>query len=309
MVRKTAIVLAAAAASLQGAHAFVTAGAAPNLRARGGVSALSMDMQSDKCEQRLRAEISRRAAGLLLSGAAWQLTTVPASAFKWATVERVAKDPALLKDVFDQDKTDAAVKRWKKSMNMVKGVDAVDAASYTAEFEEFKLAVGKVKKLKIGDEIIENPSDEQLLRAWKDEEVKRALAREEKGEEPLTRPVKDDQGAVVYLPPVVTKQSSPEALALGKHLKDIGATMYGAFWCSHCYGQKQVFGREATDQFVQYVECDKKGANSKRDFCKEQKVPGFPTWDINGKLYPGEKTLEDLAKLSNFDLKTGKAKS
>ena len=101
--------------------------------------------------QRLRAEISRRAAGLLLSGAAWQLTTVPASAFKWATVERVAKDPALLKDVLDQDKTDAAVKRWKKSMNMVKGVDAVDAASYTAEFEEFKLAVGKVKKLKIGD--------------------------------------------------------------------------------------------------------------------------------------------------------------
>ena len=199
--------------------------------------------------QRPRADISRRAAGLLLSGAAWQLTTVPASAFKWATVERVAKDPALLKDVFDQDKTDAAVKRWKKSMNMVKGVDAVDAASYTAEFEEFKLAVGKVKKLKIGDEIIENPSDEQLLRAWKDEEVKRALAREEKGEEPLTRPVKDDQGAVVYLPPVVTKQSSPEALALGKHLKDIGATMYGAFWCSHCYGQKQVSGK-ATAQCI-----------------------------------------------------------
>ena len=51
MVRKTAIVLAAAAASLQGAHAFVTAGTAPNLRARRGVSALSMDMQSDKCEQ------------------------------------------------------------------------------------------------------------------------------------------------------------------------------------------------------------------------------------------------------------------
>ena len=41
-------------------------------------------------------------------------------------------------------------------------------------------------------------------------------------------------------PPVVTKTSSPEAMALAKHLKEIGATMYGAFWCSHCYGQKQV---------------------------------------------------------------------
>jgi hypothetical protein len=92
--------------------------------------------------------------------------------------------------------------------------DAVDAASYTAEFEEFKEAVGKVKKLKIGDEIIENPSDEQLIKAWKAEEVKRALAREEKGEEPLTRPVKDDKGQISYLPPVVTKTSSPEALAL-----------------------------------------------------------------------------------------------
>jgi len=39
-------------------------------------------------------------------------------------------------------------------------------------------------------QIIENPSEEQLLKAWKEEEVKRALARETKGEEPLTRPIK-----------------------------------------------------------------------------------------------------------------------
>lgn len=106
--------------------------------------------------------------------------------------------------------------------------------------------------------------------------------------------------------------------------------MYGAFWCSHCYGQKQVrlasfflvcsplaacklsagdarrrtcvqeLGFEATDQYLTYVECDKKGANSKRDFCKEKKVPGFPTWEINGELFPGEKSLEDLAKISGF---------
>jgi len=29
-------------------------------------------------------------------------------------------------------------------------------------------------------------------------------------------------------------------------------------------------------------------------------VPGFPTWEINGELFPGEKSLEDLAKISGF---------
>jgi hypothetical protein len=62
----------------------------------------------------------------------------------------------------------------------------------------------------------------------------------------------------------------------------------------------QELGIEATDQYLTYVECDKKGANSKRDFCKEKKVPGFPTWEINGELFPGEKSLDDLAKISGF---------
>ena len=62
----------------------------------------------------------------------------------------------------------------------------------------------------------------------------------------------------------------------------------------------QELGFEATDKYLTYVECDKKGANSKRDFCKEKKVPGFPTWEINGELFPGEKSLEDLAKISGY---------
>jgi len=302
MAKKSAVVLAAAA-SLQGVHAFAFGtGSLPGLRARGGVSALAMS-EHDKCDQKARLEGSRRTAGLLLSGVAWQLSSVSASALKWETLERIAKDPSVLKTTFDQEKTDAAVKKWKRATNMVKGVDAADAAAYTVEFEEFKEAVGKVKKLKIGDDIIQDPSEEQLMKAWKAEEVKRALARETKGEEPLTRPIKGEDGVIAYLPPVVTKSSTPEALALAQHLKSIGATMYGAFWCSHCYGQKQALGVQATEEFLTYVECDKKGANNKRDFCKERKVPGFPTWEINGELFPGEKSLEDLAKLSGFAAK------
>ena len=61
-------------------------------------------------------------AGLVLSGAVWQLSTNAADAFKWETVERIGKEPSLLKNAFDQEKTDAAVKRWKKATNMVRGV-------------------------------------------------------------------------------------------------------------------------------------------------------------------------------------------
>lgn len=34
--------------------------------------------------------------------------------------------------------------------------------------------------------------------------------------------------------------------------------MYGAFWCSHCYDQKQMFGKEAMAEFP-YVECYPEG--------------------------------------------------
>lgn len=36
---------------------------------------------------------------------------------------------------------------------------------------------------------------------------------------------------VLYTPPSVKGESSPEALALAKHLKSRGAKMYGAYWC------------------------------------------------------------------------------
>lgn len=47
----------------------------------------------------------------------------------------------------------------------------------------------------------------------------------------------------IDLPPIspeVTHVSSSQEIALAKQLKAIGAKMYGAFWCSHCFEQKQV---------------------------------------------------------------------
>ena len=72
-------------------------------------------------------------------------------------------------------------------------------------------------------------------------------------------------------PPRITTHSSPHALEVADALAKLNAKMYGAYWCSHCYDQKQVFGQEAFEQ-LEYLECDKQGLNSQFDLCKVKKV-------------------------------------
>jgi len=104
---------------------------------------------------------------------------------------------------------------------------------------------------------------------------------------------------VLYAPPSVKGVSSPEALALMYHLQKIGAKMYGAYWCSHCYDQKVAFGAGAV-RLMNYVECAEDGVRSQRSTCQMKEIKGYPTWEIDGKLYPGERSLEDLAEISGF---------
>jgi uncharacterized membrane protein len=98
---------------------------------------------------------------------------------------------------------------------------------------------------------------------------------------------------VDQLPPVITTESSTAAMQLAKDLQKLDTTFYGAFWCSHCHDQKQAFGKQAMQQ-IPYVECSKEGINSQAALCKEKKIPGYPTWEISGKLYPGEKALDEI---------------
>eukprot|EP00548_Thalassiothrix_antarctica_P003535 CAMPEP_0194142718 /NCGR_PEP_ID=MMETSP0152-20130528/11939_1 /TAXON_ID=1049557 /ORGANISM="Thalassiothrix antarctica, Strain L6-D1" /LENGTH=311 /DNA_ID=CAMNT_0038841781 /DNA_START=355 /DNA_END=1290 /DNA_ORIENTATION=- len=99
------------------------------------------------------------------------------------------------------------------------------------------------------------------------------------------------------IPPEITTTSSKKAIQLSKTLKSMDATMYGAFWCSHCNEQKQAFGKEAFTTNIQYVECSKDGLNQKSNLCKKEKIPGYPTWVIDGKQYPGEKDLDELQSI------------
>lgn len=128
-----------------------------------------------------------------------------------------------------------------------------------------------------------------------------ALVGQEKQQVPKEQPIIELQS-----PPAITTQSSETALQLAKELQSLDATFYGAFWCSHCYEQKQAFGQEAMSR-IPYVECSRDGVNAQVSLCKDKKVPGYPTWEIGGKLYPGEQALEELQEIV-LNAKSRKAK-
>jgi len=107
--------------------------------------------------------------------------------------------------------------------------------------------------------------------------------------------------ALPYTMPAVETHSSDAAVQMAKKLKNAGAKMYGAFWCSHCFQQKEYFGQEAMADFP-YVECYPEGFFRSEDgkgtvidkACSDIGIRGFPTWVINGKDYEGEQSLENL---------------
>ena len=107
------------------------------------------------------------------------------------------------------------------------------------------------------------------------------------------------------------KDTSGEAeLELAKHLRNVGAKMYSAYWCPHCYEQKKVFGIEALQaKLIPFVECAADGVDAQPAVCQEvatkaQKATGkgfgFPTWEINGQYYSGQQPLTELAKISGY---------
>ncbi|KAK7307451.1 hypothetical protein VNO77_40530 [Canavalia gladiata] len=100
----------------------------------------------------------------------------------------------------------------------------------------------------------------------------------------------------------ITTPSSPFAKSLAEYLHSIGAKMYGAFWCSHCQEQKEMFGQEAAKQ-LDYVECFPEGyrrGTKMNKACIDAKIEGFPTWVINGQILSGEQELSELAQVSGY---------
>lgn len=92
--------------------------------------------------------------------------------------------------------------------------------------------------------------------------------------------------------------ASKAVIDLAKHLKGQNSSMYGSYTCPHCNTQKLMFADAF--KYINYVECNPGGENPNVKLCEEKGIDGYPTWEINGKLHPGAKSLRELAKLSGF---------
>jgi hypothetical protein len=99
--------------------------------------------------------------------------------------------------------------------------------------------------------------------------------------------------------PVVVSQASIDPVSLARHLQKIDAKMYGAFWCPHCTRQKELFGATG-GELINYIECDPRGSNPQPQLCRRANIQAYPTWEIHGKQFQGTRSLEELARLSNF---------
>ena len=99
---------------------------------------------------------------------------------------------------------------------------------------------------------------------------------------------------------IVTSKSTKESIELAKFLKENGVVKYSAYWCPNCINQSELFGKEAYKE-LNVVECAKDGKNSQTQLCIDKKIQGFPTWEINGNLILGVKTLKELSKLTGYE--------
>ena len=73
-------------------------------------------------------------------------------------------------------------------------------------------------------------------------------------------------------------------------LNEYGAVMYGAYWCSHCNEQKEMFGNSTKK--LNYVEC-----TEEVNKCVEAGIQGYPTWKFaDGSSLPGRQDFGTLAK-------------
>ena len=98
----------------------------------------------------------------------------------------------------------------------------------------------------------------------------------------------------------VTSERTKESIALAKYLKDNGVVKYSAYWCPNCLDQSEIFGKKAYKE-LNVVECARDGKNSQTQLCIDKKIEGFPSWEINGRIIIGVRTLKELSELTGFE--------
>ena len=106
-------------------------------------------------------------------------------------------------------------------------------------------------------------------------------------------------GAVFYFTSPSNGPGQHDSFA--KCLTEKGAKFYGAFWCSHCKNQKELFGTSM--KHVKYIECSTPDGQNQLQVCKGAGVASYPTWVFaDGSKQTGELSLQQLASKTGCSL-------
>lgn len=85
-----------------------------------------------------------------------------------------------------------------------------------------------------------------------------------------------------------------------KCITDAGAKFYGAYWCSHCKAQKELF---QNSKELPYIECSTPNGQGQTPVCAEAGVTSYPTWRFaDGSELSGEQSFEALAEKTSCAL-------
>ena len=98
---------------------------------------------------------------------------------------------------------------------------------------------------------------------------------------------------------IVTSESTKESIEFAKFLRENGIVKYSAYWCPNCLNQGELFGWQAYKE-LNVVECSRDGEKSQTQLCIDKNIQGFPSWEINGKIILGVKTIKELSELTGY---------
>jgi hypothetical protein len=84
-------------------------------------------------------------------------------------------------------------------------------------------------------------------------------------------------------------------------LDEKGAKMYGAYWCTHCKDQKEMFGNSW--KYAPYVECSSEDGQSMLQVCTDAGIKGYPTWKFaDGTNKSGLLSFDELSQKTGCPL-------
>jgi hypothetical protein len=109
--------------------------------------------------------------------------------------------------------------------------------------------------------------------------------------------------AVIILVVIITSNSdSPsEYDGLARCLTEKGFKFYGAYWCSHCQAQKELFGSSASQ--LPYIECSLPNNAGQTQLCSQAGIISYPTWELpSGKRIEGELSIQELVTFSGCSI-------